>query len=431
MANKLQIDEHFYEVLTDRDFDILLMIGGYGSGKSFTGFLKTSMLATQEKRKMLVVRKVYSTIKESCYEDLKDGLDIIGKLNMWRFIKSPLEASNNRNGSKIIFRGLDDVRKIKSIKNIDYIIVEEADELTLEDVKELRKRLRVNNIKKHIIFMCNPVSRSSSIYQMFFTENGFNFDEEELYERKKLEKTDYITLEDGTTEEIKIKVHHSTYKDNMHLPASFIYELESEKDPRLKRIACEGRFGADGDLVLHNAAFEKGVYEKYVDGKLFKEDQYRGLDWGHSTSYTAGYKMAINENLNELYIYWEYYKRRLSTEELVLGLEPMKEGRVPITADSAQSQTNYDFYKEGFRIFGVDKKNYPIEYGEQMLRSFSRIVIDIDRCPNAKREAEETIYKKNKWGDMIAGEYNIDAHSFDAFRYGLTTRKYTPLKKRR
>ncbi|MGL5123258.1 MAG: PBSX family phage terminase large subunit [Fusobacteriaceae bacterium] len=429
MINKMKIRRHFYNVLKDEKFDIFLMIGGYGSGKSFTGFLKTALKATQEKRKIMVVRKVFATIKESCYEDLKEGLDLVGMLNDWKFIKSPLEATNTRNNSKIIFRGMDDFRKIKSIKNIDYIIVEEADELTLNDLKELRKRLRVSNIKKHMVLMCNPISRGSSVYQMFFTKNGFNFDEEELYKKRTLEKKEFIKLDNGTIDEIIIKIHHSTYKDNPFLPASFVYELESEKDPRIKRIACEGKFGADGDLVLHNAVYESQIYEKYVENKLGKECQYRGIDWGYSTSYTVGLKMAINETLNELYIYWEYYNRKLTTKELVIGLEPMKEGRVIIYADNAAAQTNADFYQEGYRIHPCDK-SLGIEHGEQQLRNFSRIVIDRDRCPNTKLEVEETVWKKNKWDNIIPGEYNIDPHTIDTMRYALSYRKYIPLKKR-
>lgn len=430
-VNEVTMTEHFADMFVDDDFDILLLIGGYGSGKSFTGFLKTAIKATVEKRKILVVRKVYSTIKESCYEDLKDGLEIAGVLDEWKFIKSPLEANHLVNGSKIIFRGLDDWRKIKSIKNIDYIIVEEADEMTLEDLKELRKRLRVTGIKKHIVFMCNPVSRASSIYRMFFTEDeGFGFDEEELYEKRKLKKIDTIELEDGTKETVTIKVHHSTYKDNLFLPPTFIYELESEKDPRLKRIACEGKFGADGDLVLHNAVFEENVFERYVQGKIFKEDYYRGVDWGYSKSYATGLKMAVNESLNELYVYWEFYNRRMTTRELVKGMEPLKEDNIKIFADSASAQTNADFRDEGFRIFPCDKSK-GIEYGEQMLRSFSRIVIDMGRCPNTKKEAEECIYKKDKYGEIVPGEYNIDPHSIDTMRYGLGDRKYVPLKQRK
>lgn len=426
---KISMTEHFANVFTDDNFDILLMVGGYGSGKSFTGFLKSAVKCSIEKRKMLVIRKVYSSIKESSFEDLKEGLNICGMIDDWKFIKSPLEATNLINGSKIIFRGMDDFRKIKSIKDIDFIIIEEADELTLEDIKELRKRLRKVDIKKHLILMCNPVSKASSVYRMFFSDEGFNFDEEELYKTRILKKIEKIKLEDGTEDEIIIKIHHSTYKDNPHLPGTFIYELESEKDPRIKRIACEGKFGADGDLVLHNAVFEENVFERYVQGKIFKENFYRGADWGYSKSYATGLKMAVNESLNELYVYWEFYKRRMTTRELVKGMESLKEDNVKIFADSASAQTNADFRDEGFRIFPCDKSK-GVEYGEQMLRSFSRIVIDSSRCPNTKREAEECIYKKNKLGEIVPGEYSIDPHTIDTMRYGLTGRKYVPLKER-
>lgn len=427
---KLKIKEYFFNVLQDWNFDILLMIGGYGSGKSFTGFLKTALLATQEKRKILVVRKVYSTLKDSCYEDLKEAFDTLGVRKKWKLIKSPYEAENIKNGSKIIFKGMDDWRKLKSIKNIDYILIEEADELSIEDIKELRKRLRGLNIKKHLVLMCNPVSRLSSIYKMFFTEEGFNFDEEELYKKRTLTKIDSITLEDGTKENFIVKVHHSTYRDNPFLPASFIYELESEKDPRIKRIARDGKFGADGDLVLYNAVFEENVYERYVQGKLTKRDEYRGIDWGFSISYTCGLKMAVNKVLNELYVYWEYYDKGKTTQELMQGLQPMKDNNISIYADSASSQTIADFYDEGFNIDGATKGKGSVEYHEQLLRSFSRIVIDINRCPNTKKEAEECVYKKDKNGEIQAGKYNLDAHSFDTMSYGLEEYDFIPLKER-
>lgn len=427
---KLKIKEHFFNVLQDWNFDILLMIGGYGSGKSFTGFLKTALLATQEKRKILVVRKVYSTLKDSCYEDLKEAFDTLGVRKKWKLIKSPYEAENIKNGSKIIFKGMDDWRKLKSIKNIDYILIEEADELSIEDIKELRKRLRGLNIKKHLVLMCNPVSRLSSIYKMFFTDEGFNFDEEELYKKRELVKVDTITLEDGTKEKFVIKVHHSTYKDNPFLPASFIYELESEKDPRIRRIARDGKFGADGDLVLYNAVFEKDVFERYVAGKIDRKHLYRGIDWGYSISYTCGLMMAVNPVLNELYIYWEYYDKGKTTQELMQGLQALKNNNIPIYADSASSQTIADFYDAGFNIYGATKGKGSVEYHEQLLRSFSRIVIDIDRCPNTKAIAEECVYKKDKNGEIQAGKYNIDPHPFDAASYGLEEYDFIPLKNR-
>jgi phage terminase large subunit len=426
----LEFGEHFANIFQENDFDILLMIGGYASGKSFTGFLKVALLGALEKRRILVVRKVYATLKDSCFEDLKEAISTLGMDDEWKYIKSPYEFENKVTGTKIIFKGMDDWRKLKSIKNIDLILIEEADELTLDDIKELRKRLRTNNIRSKIIFMCNPVSRLSSIYRMFFTEEGYNISEEELYRKRQIKFIDKIQLENGEELKQTVIIHHSTYRDNPFLPKNFIYELESEKDPRIKRIARDGKFGADGDLVLYNAVFEENVYERYVKDKLTKRDEYRGIDWGHSISYTCGLKMAVNKVLNELYVYWEYYDKGKNTQELMQGLQSLKDNNIPIYADSASSQTIADFYDEGFNIDGATKGKGSVEYHEQLLRSFSRIVIDINRCPNTKKETEECVYKKDKNGEIQAGKYNLDAHSFDAMSYGLEEYDFIPLKNR-
>lgn len=426
----IEFSEHFANIFQENDFDILLMIGGYGSGKSFTGFLKVALLGALQKRRMLIVRKVYSTLKDSCFEDLKDAIYTLDMSEEWKYIKSPYEFENKVSGTQIIFKGMDDWRKLKSIKNIDLILIEEADELTLDDIKELKKRLRTNNIRSQMIFMCNPVSRLSSIYKMFFTEEGYNIDENLLYKKKQIKFIDKIKLEDETVLQQTIIVHHSTYKDNPFLPASFIYELESEKDPRIRRIARDGKFGADGDLVLYNAVFEKDVFERYVAGKIDRKHLYRGIDWGYSISYTCGLMMAVNPVLNELYIYWEYYDKGKTTQELMQGLQALKNNNIPIYADSASSQTIADFYDAGFNIYGATKGKGSVEYHEQLLRSFSRIVIDIDRCPNTKATAEECVYKKDKNGEIQAGKYNIDPHPFDAASYGLEEYDYIPLKER-
>ena len=60
--------------------------------------------------------------------------------------------------------------------------------------------------------------------------------------------------------------------------------------------------------------------------------------------------MAVNPYLNELYIYWEYYNKGKLTLELFDDLEPLREGDIPIYADSASSQTIADFYDAGYNI---------------------------------------------------------------------------------
>lgn len=425
----IEVTPHFANVITDKDYDTLLMIGGYGSGKSFTGFVDMLSEATMNKRKVLVVRKVGATILESCFADCLESIELLECPEEWSSTVSPMKLKNNRNGSVVIFKGLDKASKIKSIKDIDYIVVEEADELSLDEIKELKKRLRTKNKKLYFVMLCNPTSKSSSVYKMFFSKHGYNFNEFDLYKKRILKNKFVEKLESGREVSHTVKIHHSTYRDNLHLPDSFIFELESEKDQRIKDIARDGKFGSLGDRVLNNLHFEKHVFERYVHGRVPDREYYNGLDFGCSISFNCGVKMAVNPLLNELYIYMGYYQKDKLIKHLAVELEFLKSGARFTTGDSANAQQLKDLSAEGYRMYGVDKSKIPFEIREDRLNSFARVVVDYERCPNSREELAELEYKEKK-GEKIAGEYNIDSHYMDAISYGMSTRPYTPLKKR-
>ncbi len=444
---QLNVNEHFYDLFFEWDFNILFCIGGYGSGKSHEIFSKAATKLCEEPLKAMVVRKEFSTLKDSCFADLEEAFDRIGQYDNFKFNTSPLKIEreikagkrikNKKNrkrkkSSKIIFRGLDNIRKIKSVKSVDLIIVEEADEISLLDLKELVKRLRGN--KGWLILMSNPVSRASSVYKYFFTSKGKGFNEQELYKKRRLEKIETLKLADGREAKFKTIVHHSTYRDNIkNLPESFIMELENETDPRIRRIALDGQFGADGDLVLYNAVEDVNVYEKYVKGNK-KLKRYTGLDWGFVTSYTAAGRFAIDESTNTLYVYWEYYERDKTNPELKEDLKVFKKTREKVKADSNEEKTIKEFRNEGFNFRGADKGPGSGLYGVKKLRSFSKIIIDKRRCPNAAREAQEWTFPKNKDGEIIenweAMKRHYDPHFWDCGRYALEDYKWKNTKAR-
>ena len=64
---------------------------------------------------MLVVRKVYRTLKDSCFTELKWAINRLGVSAWWEIKESPLEMTYKPTGQKIYFRGLDDPLKITSI----------------------------------------------------------------------------------------------------------------------------------------------------------------------------------------------------------------------------------------------------------------------------------------------------------------------------
>ena len=91
MQVQVKINNHFLEFTHDYDHDQYILIGGYGSGKSYTTALKIILLALREKRKILVVRDVKDTIKESCFEDLIEAIATLELDNYFVSKISPLE----------------------------------------------------------------------------------------------------------------------------------------------------------------------------------------------------------------------------------------------------------------------------------------------------------------------------------------------------
>ena len=85
---------------------------------------------------LLVVRKTFRTLKDSCYTDLQWAVKRLGVEAFWRFRNNPLEAEYLPTGQKIYFRGLDDPLKITSIAvsigTLCWLWIEEAYEVNRE-----------------------------------------------------------------------------------------------------------------------------------------------------------------------------------------------------------------------------------------------------------------------------------------------------------
>jgi len=64
---------------------------------------------------LLCVRKVFSTLHDSCFADLKWAINRIGVQDFWTFKESPLEITYKPTGQKVLFRGMDDALKLASI----------------------------------------------------------------------------------------------------------------------------------------------------------------------------------------------------------------------------------------------------------------------------------------------------------------------------
>ena len=145
------VNPHFENFIFDWLCKFYLLCGGYGSSKSYHIALKLILKCIEEKRKVIVVRQVFDTIRDSCFSLLTEIIDDLGlEENVVKYTVSPMRITF-ANGSQIIFKGLDKPKKLKSINGVSIIWIEEASEISYAAYKELLGRVRHPSLSLHFI----------------------------------------------------------------------------------------------------------------------------------------------------------------------------------------------------------------------------------------------------------------------------------------
>lgn len=198
--------------------------GGGGSGKSY-GIMQLIVyrVIAEPGHKVLVIRKVATTLRESCFSLVIEIINSYGCSSLFKVNKTDM-VIECVNGNKILFKGLDDPEKIKSINGITDIVIEEATELEQADIQQLDIRLRGQTKQtKQMFIMFNPVSATHWIKKMFFD----------------VKRDDCTIIE-------------TNYKDNRFLDDEAIKVLESFKDtdPYYYMVYCLNQWGVTGKTVF-------------------------------------------------------------------------------------------------------------------------------------------------------------------------------------
>ncbi|KGX88012.1 PBSX family phage terminase large subunit [Pontibacillus litoralis] len=416
-----EVNPHFEDFLFDWEQKFQFLVGGYGSSKSYHVALKIILKLLEEKRTALVVREVYETIRESCFALFEELIIDLELENSIKAVTSPMQI-RFPNGSKIIFKGMDKPQKLKSIHNVSLIWLEECSEIKYEGFKELIGRLRHPVLKLHMILSTNPVDEGNWTYSHFFIKNKAQEDEVVFLDDEKLYEKRTVVVGDTY-------YHHSTADDNLFLPESYIQELEKTKvyDLDFYRVARKGRFGVSGTKVLPQ--FESKPHDEVMaEIKAIYRPMYRaGMDFGFEESYNALLRMAIDDKNKVLYIYWEYYSKKKDDPEIADDLQEFAATKEKVKGDSAEPKTIYYLRKRGLNITGAYKPKGSRLQNTKKVKRFHRIVCS-DKCPNTIRELKNLTYKKDKQGNTIYDEFNIDPHTFSAVWYGLDDYEVVDLK---
>mgnify|MGYP004466216089 CR=1 FL=1 len=216
-------NKKFFPLFWNRSRYLVLM-GGGGSGKSiFAGRKILERAISEPEHRFLVCRKVAKTLKESCFRQLLTQLSEFYSCIPYTVSKTEMKISF-KNGSEILFVGLDDVEKLKSIYNITGIWIEEASEISESDFNQLDIRLRGRSpFYKQIIISFNPVSVMHWLKKRFFDK----------------QKSD-------------VTVHRSTYLDNRFLDdaAKRVLENYRDTDEYYYQVYALGQWGTTGRTVF-------------------------------------------------------------------------------------------------------------------------------------------------------------------------------------
>lgn len=404
-----EVNPHFEDFLFDWDQKFQFLVGGYGSSKSYHVALKIILKLLEEKRTALVVREVYETIRESCFalfEELIIDLELDNKI---KAVTSPMQI-RFPNGSRIIFKGMDKPQKLKSIHNVSLIWLEECSEIKYEGFKELIGRLRHPSLKLHMILSTNPVDEGNWTYSHFFIKNKGQDDEVVFLDDEDLYKKRTVVVEDTY-------YHHSTADDNLFLPESYVQELEKTKiyDLDLYRVARKGRFGVSGKKVLPQ--FESRPHNEVMAkiNAIYRPLYKVGMDFGFEESHNALIRMAVDDKEKILYIYDEYYTKGKDDPEIADDLieRGFAKSKERIKGDSAEPKTIYYLKKRGLNIVGAIKGKGSRLQNTKKVKRFHKIICS-DRCRNTIRELKNLTYKKDKQGNTIYDEFNIDPHTLVA-----------------
>ena len=386
------VNRVYYPTFHDRH-RYLVLYGGAGSGKSVTAAQKiVYRCITERGHKFLGVRKIQNTIRESMRAEIIDAIVKMGVQSLFAYSTSPSGEMTivGPNGNTIIFRGLDDPEKIKSIKDITGVWIEEASELTKEDFDQLDLRLRGKHLKnyKQIILTFNPVSDQHWLKKHFFDRV----------------EPDALVLK-------------TTYLDNQFIDEDYVRRLEAlkETNPSYYRVYALGEWGVLKGVIYDNYDVIEEMPEHF-------ELECLGLDFGYNHPQAL---VHIRIDGRDAYIDEIYYEREKENGAMIAWVDDNRPElkRVKCWADAARPDLIEECRKAGWRI---DKAKKDVFAGINKVKNM-RLHITA-RSKNVLTEIKTYCWKIDKSGNSLDEPVKEGDDAMDAMRYGVFTALGAPGK---
>lgn len=343
---------------------------------------------------LLVVRKTFRTLKDSCYKELKWAVKRLKVEHLWDFTLSPLEAVYKPTGQRIYFRGLDDPLKVTSIA-VDvgclcWMWIEEAYEIMKEDdFNILDESIRgecPEGLFKQITLTFNPWNERHWIKKRFFDAEP---DEDIL-----AMTTNYMCNEWLDAADLKV------------------FETMKKNNPRRYAVAGLGGWGIVDGLVYENWKEESFTLEDIKHCKTAL-----GLDFGYTNDPSALFVGFIDIENKKLYVWDEMYEKGMSNRKIYDFITEAGYNKEHITGDSAEPKSIDELKGYGLRIKGAEKGKDSVQNGIQWIQELEIIIHP--RCVNFLTEISNYTWDKDKFGTKLNVPIDDFNHLMDAMRYAL------------
>ena len=403
----------------------IMLKGGRGSTKSSYAYQKIlDVFLHRPHAQWICGRRYANTLRRSCFANVlwaiaKRGMTVGKPGEGCDFDKttSPMEITFNKTGQKILFYGLDEPEKLKSITfedpkaKIELLLLEEYNQLACaEDARNVRQ----------------SVFRSDYSLEI----DVYNPSPDDMQ----------WTNQEARAEEPGKLVHHSSYLD---VPEEFIGKRFIEQAEQLKVINPKAYAN---EYMGEETGLTGTVFENVVAQSITYEDRLQlkwircGVDWGYQNDPFVWLMVGYDRKTRTLYIIDEVFNTETLDEANINEVKrhlverddkgqpiytnegkPVYNRNKPqneIRADAAAPKDIATWRHAGMAIMGASKR-VPVDNGIRWLQKRKAIVIDRERCPLAFQEFSR--YRANE--DPNDGHFlsypDKDNHTIDAVRYAV------------
>lgn len=344
---------------------------------------------------LLVVRKSYRTLKDSCFTELRWAIHRLGVDDFWDFRLNPLEIIYKPTGQKIYFRGLDDPLKVTSITvdvgSLCWLWIEEAYEIGKEsDFDMLDESIRgqvEGDLFKQITITFNPWNERHWLKKRFFD------------------------TKDPDTLAITTNYLCNEWLDKADFA---VFERMKQNNPRRYNVAGLGNWG-----VVEGVVYERWKEEAFSLNDLPKDAQSAfGLDFGYTNDPSALFCGYVSIEQKRLFVWDELYKKGLSNKAIFDEIERLGYTKERITADCAEPKSIDELKGLGIRRIEAAKKGKDsVNNGIQWIQDLEIIIHP--RCVNFLLEISMYSWRKDRFGKALNEPEDDNNHLMDAMRYAL------------